>query len=74
MFRLRAMSPCFPIRDILGRVGTRRFDISTLSSSRLPGQSHSSLVLFEDILPPLLLDGKQGTAFSHGPSTSIPTY
>lgn len=60
--------------DILGRVGTRRFDISTLScSSRLPGPSYSSLVLFEDTPPPLLLEGKQGTAFSHGPPTSILT-
>ena len=61
--------------NILGRVGSRRFVISTLScSSRVTGPSYSSLVLFKETPPPLLLEGKQGTAFSHGPPTSIPTH
>ena len=73
VFRLRAMSPYYPMWDILGRVATGRLDISTLSCpSPVSGPSCSSLVLFEDIPPPLLLEGKQGTAFSHGPPAGIP--
>ena len=65
VFRLRAMSPYYPMWDILGPVATGRLDISTLSCpSKLPGPSCSSLVLFKAIPPPLLLEGKQGTAFS----------
>ena len=73
VFRLRAMSPYYPMWDILGRLASGRLDISTLSCpSPVPGPSYSSLVLSEDTPPPLLLEGKQGIAFSHGPPAGIP--
>lgn len=59
VFRLRAMSPYYPMWDILGRVATGRLDISTLSCpSPVPDPSFSSLVLSENTPPPLLLEGK----------------